>query len=63
MSNMFQFKSAILYYGIQSIFGPNFSYLEYLIHASACIKYSDVNLKHFREEKDLPREIFKNVFT
>lgn len=29
MSNMFQFKSAILYYGIQSIFGPNFSYLEY----------------------------------
>lgn len=36
---------------------PNFSNPEY----PSWIKYSDINSKLFRVEKDLPREILKNI--
>lgn len=37
--------------------------LLYNLEYPSCMKYFDINSKHFREEKDFPKEILKNIIT
>lgn len=37
--------------------------LLYNLEYPSCMKYFDINSKHFREEKDFPKEILKNLIT